>query len=46
MPSKPGEEPAGNEFIASRTFCFELILNYERARKNFFFVKNQFFKWP
>jgi hypothetical protein len=21
MPSKPGEEPAGNEFIASRTFC-------------------------
>jgi hypothetical protein len=21
MPSKPGEEPAGNELIASRTFC-------------------------
>jgi hypothetical protein len=21
MPSKPGEEPAGNEFIASLTFC-------------------------
>jgi hypothetical protein len=21
MPSKPGEEPAGKELIASRTFC-------------------------
>jgi hypothetical protein len=21
MPSKPGKEPAGNELIASRTFC-------------------------